>query len=129
MVFKQSFFKENKMTHQDYILSPTAHNTTKMMKNSLYYGARTLVGYNPTTKEIIVSDSVSGLLREDHWNIQMVTKYPKHIYVFRLGDGKLHLYLVPTWGEGNYEPNQDIIDHWVEDGAELLAHTIHFHVA
>ncbi len=113
----------------DYVIPPNAHNTVSAMKNSIYYGTRTNVGYNPTTKEIIVGDAqaMQGLVREDHWNIQMVTKYPLNIYVFKLTDGKLHLYPAPTFGTGNYEPSQDIIDLWKKDGVEFLAHTTHFY--
>ena len=110
-------------------LSTTAHNTQKMCRNSFDYGQHTCVGYNPNSGNIIVSDfgSMKGLEREKEWKIQKVTKHPKHIYVFELSDGKLHLYTVPTFGTGDYEPRQDIIQSWKDRGAKFLAHTIYFH--
>ena len=119
----------------DYIIPPNARNTTKMMKNSLYYGARTNVGFNPTTKEIIVGDTVNGLERGQYWNIQKVSPYPVHLYIFELAEGDLHLVQIPTnfvgltpvFSSENFEPNQDIIQSWKDRGAKFLAHTIYFY--
>lgn len=110
-------------------LSTTAHNTQKMLRNSWNYGDYTCVGYNPTTGNIIVSDfdCMKGLEREPHWKVQKETQYPVHIYIFKLTTGKYHLYTVPTFGTGDYEPRQDIIDMWKKDGVEFVAHTIYFH--
>lgn len=125
-----------------YVIPPNAHNTTKMMKNSLYYGRYTNVGYNPTTGEIIVSDNVSGLERGKYWNIQKVSPYPVAIYLFELAEGdenlegeRMHLYTVPTnflgltpeFNSEKFQPRQDIIQSWKDRGAKLLAHTVYFY--
>lgn len=117
-------------------LSTTAHNTQKMIRNSFDYGQHTCVGYNPNSGNIIVSDfgSMKGLERGKRWMIQKLSTHPKHIYLFELAEGdentfgeRLHLYTVPTFGTGDYEPRQDIIQSWEDRGAKFLAHTIYFH--
>lgn len=129
----------------NYVIPTNAHNTTRMMKNSLYYGTRTNVGYNRATGKIIVSDmdsNVSGLERGQYWNIEKLSPYPLAIYIFELAEGdenifgeRLHLYIVPTnflgktpvFSSEKFEPRQDIIQSWKDRGAKFLAHTIYFH--
>lgn len=124
----------------DYVIPTNAHNTTKMMKNSIYYGRYTNVGYNPNTGEIIVRDDVSGLERGQYWNIQKLSPYPVAIYIFELAEEnlegeRLHLYTVPTnflgttpvFNSENFEPRQDIIQSWEDRGAKFLAHTVYFY--
>ena len=129
----------------NYVIPTNAHNTTRMMKNSIYYGARTNVGFNRATGEIIVSDmdsNVSGLERGQYWNIEKLSPYPVAIYIFELAEGdenifgeRLHLYIVPTnflgktpvFNSEKFEPRQDIIQSWEDRGAKFLAHTIYFY--